>query len=191
MQQVARQAPLLLLSMCVPTQPFPTAGTGKGFQLPCEQLSAWAPCCLFKTSPNWEVSILHHIFGNFFRARQVASLCSPLIPPCANLASRINPSLERSMRSCTWSLCYLLPSFPKFPITLCTLLNLRSSLWWCQLLLQMQNILNVYPHTHLLFSCILYLYFSVSLSRCLDICIYIYIYMWIYLCTYSEKNPIN
>lgn len=168
MQWVAEQAPHLLLSMCVPALLFPTVGTGKGFST-----SLWTaeclPCsCLSKMSPNWEVSVLHYIFGNFFRVRQVISLCRPLIPPCADLTSRINTSPERPMMSCMWRSCYLLPSFPMFPVSPCTLSNLRSSLWWCQLLLQMQSILNVCLHTH---TCILY------------------VYMWMYLCTYSEKKP--
>lgn len=168
MQWVAKQAPHLLLSVRVPTQPFPTVGTGKGFSTSLRTAERLTCFCLFKMSPNWEVSVLHYIFGNFFRVRQVVSLCRPLIPPCADLTSRINTPPERPMMSCMWRSCYLLPPFPNFPMGLCTLLNLRSSLCWCQLLLQMQNILNVCLHMHL--------------------CIF-YTYMWMYLCTYYEKNP--
>lgn len=169
MQWVAKQAPHLLLSTRVPTQPFPTVGTGKGFSTSLRTAECLASFCLFKMSPSWEVSVLHHIFGNFFRARQVVSLCRLLIPPCADLTSRINTSPERPVMSCMWRSCYLLPSFPKFPMTLCTLSDLRSSLWCCQLLLQqMQNILKVYLHRHV---CILYIYISLYIYEC----IYVYI----------------
>lgn len=151
MQRVAKQAPHLLLSMHVSTQLFPTVGTGKEFSTSLQRAERLACFCLFKPSPNWEVSVLHYIFGNFFRVRQVVSLCGPLIPPCADLIWSINTSPERPMMSCMWRSCYLLPSFPSpyFPMSLCILLNLRSSLWRCQLLLQMQTILNVCLHTHL------------------------------------------
>lgn len=153
MQWVAKQAaPHLLLSTHVPTQPIPTVGTGKEFSTSLQRAERLACFCLFKMSPNWEVSVLHYIFGNFCRVRQVVSLCRPLIPPCADLIPSINTSTERPVMSCMWRSCYLLPSFPSpnFPMSLCILLNLRSSLWWCQLLLQTQTILRcVSAHTHL------------------------------------------
>lgn len=155
---VKQAAPRLLLSMRVSTQAFPTVGKGKEFSTSLQRAERLACFCLFKMSPNWEGSVLHYIFGNFFRVRQVVSLCRPLIPPCADLIWSINTSPERPMMSCTWRSCYLLPPFPSpnFLLSLCILSNLRSSLF-----LQMQTISNVCLHTPL----------------CIYICVYIYVHI--------------
>lgn len=95
MQWVANKAaPHLLLSMNVSTQPFPTVGIGMEFLTSLHRAELLACFCLFKMSPNWEVSVLHYIFGNFFKVRQVISLCRPLITPCVDLMSSINTSPE-------------------------------------------------------------------------------------------------